>query len=131
MTGAFSDEATFHLSGLVNRQNMRFWGTENPHKIAETKSFSPKVIIWAEVSSSRILDIGPYFFEDEDGHAVTVKKENYVSVIETYFVPHLRSLRVPLKKVWSQNDNVTSGIASECLKKQFQDRLIGKDLWPA
>ena len=27
----FSYEATFHLSGKFNRQNVRTWGTENPH----------------------------------------------------------------------------------------------------
>jgi hypothetical protein len=27
----FSDEATFHLSGKVNRHNFRVWGMENPH----------------------------------------------------------------------------------------------------
>ena len=27
----FSDEAHFYLSGYVNKQNFRYWGTENPH----------------------------------------------------------------------------------------------------
>lgn len=31
----FTDEAHFHLSGHVNKQNMRFWGTENPHEVQE------------------------------------------------------------------------------------------------
>jgi hypothetical protein len=26
----FSDEATFHINGKVNRHNVRVWGTENP-----------------------------------------------------------------------------------------------------
>ena len=26
----FSDEATFHTNGTVNRHNVRIWGTENP-----------------------------------------------------------------------------------------------------
>jgi hypothetical protein len=29
----FSDEATFHLSGKVNRHNIRVWGSENPHAV--------------------------------------------------------------------------------------------------
>jgi hypothetical protein len=33
----FSDEATFHLSGKVNRQNVCIWGTQNPR---ETESMS-------------------------------------------------------------------------------------------
>jgi hypothetical protein len=27
----FSDEATFHVSGAVNRHSVRIWGSENPH----------------------------------------------------------------------------------------------------
>jgi len=32
----FTDEAWFHLSGYVNSQNHRTWGTENPHNYTET-----------------------------------------------------------------------------------------------
>ena len=28
----FSDKAHFHLSGHVNKQNMRFWASQQPHK---------------------------------------------------------------------------------------------------
>ncbi|GFS76800.1 DUF4817 domain-containing protein [Trichonephila clavipes] len=31
----FSDEATFHLSGKVNRHIEQIWGTENPHACVE------------------------------------------------------------------------------------------------
>ena len=27
----FSDEATFHVSGKLNKHNVRIWGLENPH----------------------------------------------------------------------------------------------------
>ena len=33
----FSDEAHFDLSGYVNKQNCRIWGTENPHAYIEKK----------------------------------------------------------------------------------------------
>jgi len=39
----FSDEVTFHLSGKVNRHNVRIWGTENPHEIVEHVRDSPKL----------------------------------------------------------------------------------------
>lgn len=35
-----SDEAHFDLSGYVNKQNLHFWGTRNPHEIQE-KSLHP------------------------------------------------------------------------------------------
>lgn len=31
----FTDEAHFHLNGLVNKQNCRIWGPENLHVIQE------------------------------------------------------------------------------------------------
>ena len=39
----FSDEATFHVSGMLNKQNARIWGTENPHITREIERDSSKV----------------------------------------------------------------------------------------
>jgi hypothetical protein len=39
----FSDEATFLLSGIVIKENVRFWGSENPHASVEFLLGSPKV----------------------------------------------------------------------------------------
>ncbi|GBO28265.1 hypothetical protein AVEN_178314-1 [Araneus ventricosus] len=41
----FSDEAYFNLDGFVNKQNWRFWGTENPHIAVLSSLYSPKVIV--------------------------------------------------------------------------------------
>ena len=61
-----SDESTFQLNGTVNSQNYRVWGLENPHLIAETKTYSPKITMWIAMSSDEV--IGPYFFEDRSIH---------------------------------------------------------------
>ena len=39
----FSDEAIFHTSGKVNKQNVRIWGLENPHESLEQVRDSRKV----------------------------------------------------------------------------------------
>ena len=39
----FSEEATFHVSGAVNRRSVRIWGSENPHAYVEHHHDSPKV----------------------------------------------------------------------------------------
>ena len=67
----FSDEAHFHLSGYVNKQNCRFWGTEQPFATVEEGSLGrEKVTVWCALSQNEI--IGPFFFEDDNQNAVTV-----------------------------------------------------------
>jgi hypothetical protein len=39
----FSDEATFHLSGNVNRHNLVIWGSNNPCEVIEHTRDSPKL----------------------------------------------------------------------------------------
>jgi hypothetical protein len=39
---SFSDEATFHVSGVVNRYNCKIWGSQNPHVTCELERCSPK-----------------------------------------------------------------------------------------
>lgn len=40
----FSDEATFCLNGTVNRQNCRYWATENPNWTMEVYTQYPKKV---------------------------------------------------------------------------------------
>jgi hypothetical protein len=55
----FSDEAHFHLSGYVNKQNCRIWGTENPHAVEEKPMHPQRVTVWCGFWSKGI--IGPFF----------------------------------------------------------------------
>ena len=41
-----SDEAHFHLNGSVNKQNFRYWASQNPHEVHERPFQSPKVTVW-------------------------------------------------------------------------------------
>ncbi|CAH2327524.1 Hypothetical predicted protein [Pelobates cultripes] len=45
-----SDEAHFHLSGAVNKQNFRYWAQNNPQIIHERPLHSPKLTVWCAVS---------------------------------------------------------------------------------
>ena len=49
----FSDEATFHVSGAVNRRNVRRWGSENPHADVERQRDSLKVNVFCAISSQK------------------------------------------------------------------------------
>ena len=44
----FSDEATFHVSGAVNRRSVRIWGSENRHAYVEHQRDSPKTMCFVQ-----------------------------------------------------------------------------------
>lgn len=76
-----TDEANFHVSGAVNKQNFRYWSPLNPHWVTEESLHSPKVIVWAGVSVNRI--IGPFFFDN------TVNGVRYLTMLQDWLLPQL------------------------------------------
>ena len=78
-----SDEAHFNLSVYVNKQNFRFWARENPQNLHERPLHSKRVTVWCAMTSSCV--IGPYFFEDDQGAAVTVTAERYNIIVRIAF----------------------------------------------
>ena len=61
-----SDEAHFHLSGTVNKQNVRYWPSENPCKLHQRPLHSPKVSIEgviAGISQDILGRVAENFFE--------------------------------------------------------------------
>ena len=52
-----SDEANFSLNGHVNRHNLRFWATENPHQIKEVLLHSERVTVWCGFMENGILNL--------------------------------------------------------------------------
>jgi len=77
----FSDEATFHVCGKVNRHNVRIWGTENPHATMEHVRDSPTV--FCAVSSCKFY--GPLFFAEP-----TVTGINYLDMLQLWLMPQLQ-----------------------------------------
>ena len=78
----FSDEARFDLGGYVNKQNCRIWGTENPHAYIEMTTHPKRVTVWCGYWSRGI--IGPIFFENEQGEAVTVNDDRYRTMLNEF-----------------------------------------------
>ena len=78
-----TDECHAHLSGVVNSQNYRYWGTHNPGNAAteQVPRSVLKVTMWVAIGWYGI--IGPYFFEDAQGCTCTVNQENYREMIRS------------------------------------------------
>ncbi|PNF42403.1 hypothetical protein B7P43_G01955 [Cryptotermes secundus] len=114
----FSDEAHFHLSGYVNKQNMRYWGGNNPRELHERPLHSDKVTVWCALS--RVGVIGP-----QDNHEVTVNSQRYVDMIKKFFETALEEMH--LGNVWFQQDGATAHtarVSMTVLRTKFPRRFI-------
>lgn len=68
----FSDEATFHISGRVNKHNCVIWATEHPKEVREHMRDSAKVNVWCAVSKYGV--IGPFFLMNRlSGERITLR----------------------------------------------------------
>jgi len=129
-----SDEAHFELWGSVNKQNMRYWSDGNPHELHIKPLHSSRVTVWCGVASFGI--IGPYFFEDDRGVAVTVTSERYLKMLQDFVLPQLGMVDVDVEQLWFQQDGATSHTARICmdfLRQTFSGRVIsrfGDISWP-
>ena len=122
----FSDEALFHLSGRVNRHNIRFWGTENPVEVREHLRDSPKLVVWCAMSSVGL--IGPYFFKKENGDAANVNGVNYLHMLQNFFVPQLAQV-ADMNEAIFQQDGAPAHYSRDVrsfLNEKIPDHWIGR-----
>jgi hypothetical protein len=106
-----SDEAHFHLSGHANKQNFSYWAAANTRQLHERHLHSAAVAVWRAISSNGV--IGSYFFENDDGHKVTVTSARYVHMRENFLIPELHRLPVHEK---THATSHTAGVTMNPLK---------------
>jgi hypothetical protein len=114
-----SDEANFHVSGAVNKQNFRYWSPENPGWASEEPLHSPKVVVWAAISAKRV--IGPVFFDD------VVNGERYLAMLQTQLWPQLNRTERNITRFmldgapphWARN-------VRQWLTEKFPNRWMGR-----
>jgi len=76
----FTDEATFHINGSVNRYNCRIWGSQQPNEIHEYVRDSPKLNVWCGLFHDQV--IGPFFFVEK-----TITGLVYLDMLELFVLP--------------------------------------------
>jgi len=121
-----SDEAHFTLNGAVNKQNCRFWADENPCEIFEEPLHDQKVTVWCGVSAKKI--IGPYFFENEAGKAVTINGARYRAMLRDFVFPEMTENG--MADFWFQQDGATAHTTRDSmtlLRTMFDRRVISKN----
>lgn len=133
----FTDEATFCLNGTINKQNTRYWSSQNPHWYLEGHTqYQQKVNVWVGMIGSQIL--GPYFFEG------SLTANIYLDFLRFELVPALAELfpnevdpDIPHNRIWLQQDGAPPhfGInVRHFLNNTFQNTWIGRRgtiEWPA
>jgi len=92
MLKLFYENIHFLLNSGKNKQNSRYWGTENFLIIYEHVQFNQKVTVWCGICSEKI--IGLYFFEDNDGKAVSINGDRYRAMLSDFLAPQMHELDV-------------------------------------
>ena len=108
-----SDEANFHFSGHVNKQNCRIWGTQNPRIIVEQQIHPLRCTVWCGITSEKI--IGQYFFENDEKVAVNVNGIQFRAMIETFLRPGVENN----PQLRFQQDGATTHTACPTMARNF------------
>ena len=126
----FSDEAHFDLDGYVKEQNCRIWGTENPHAYIEKPTYPKRVTVWCGFW----FIIGPFFFETEQGEAVTINGNRYQAMLNEFLFTKIEE--EDIGNIWFQQDGATCHTAEatlDILRPVFEDLIISRKtdvVWP-
>ena len=119
----FSDETHFDLGGYVDNQKCRIWGAENPHAYIEKPTQPKRVTVWCGFWFRGI--IGPVFFENEPGEAVTVNGDRYRAMLKKFLFPKIEEENIG--NIWFQQDAakcLTAEDTLNVLRPVFEDRII-------
>ena len=122
----FSDKSTFHISELLNRHNLKIWGSKNSHDICKLELDSPKLNMWCGIMHDKI--IGPFFFAEK-----SITAQIYLNILTEYMSPQLEQYQ---PQVIFQQDDAPPYWGFEVhqfLNETFPDRWIGHEgpfPWP-
>jgi hypothetical protein len=111
-----------YMAQLISRP---FDTAANPHELNQLST------VWCAVLTRGVT--GPYFFDDEDGKAITVTSQRHTEMINEFLSPNLPPNNGTL---WFQQDGATAHtavISIAALRRLFSQRMIsrfGDVPWP-
>lgn len=118
----FSDEATFHSTGQLNRHNSHYWSHDNPHwhRVVDHQH-RWSLIVWCGIVNGYL--IGPFFF---DGN---VNSANYLHFLEHELPLLLENVDLATRqRMWFQHDGASphrSRRVQQFLHRLFPHKFIG------
>ncbi|GBM38955.1 hypothetical protein AVEN_271064-1 [Araneus ventricosus] len=116
----FSGESTFHVSGMVNRHNVRIWSKENPHVSAQLQRDSPKVNVWCDLMHNKVIE--PFFFTEKN-----ITANVYLDLLQLFITPQLEEFQ---PCITFQQDGAPphwGSLVQNFLDETFPDLWIGRD----
>lgn len=115
----FTDEANFTTNGVESSQNCRFWATENPKWVINTKrQYVSKVNVWCGIWNDQI--IGPFFIPRLNGEA-------FLNLLRDEIAPFLNDLPQDVREnLHYQLDGAPAhNVGRVFLETNFPGRWIG------
>lgn len=119
----FSDEATFHNNGFVNKHNMHYYAMQNPHWVREINIQNRwSLNVWCGILGNKI--IGPYFFER------SLTGSLYLEFLRTQLPNLLEDIGECVRNnMWLQQDGAPAHYHNEVrlyLNQVYPEKWIGR-----
>ena len=95
-------------------------------KVFEKPTHPKQVTVWCEFSSRGI--IGPFFFENEQGEAVTVNGDHYRALLNEFMFTKIEE--EDIGNIWLQQETEAT---LDVLRPGFEDHIISRRadvVWP-
>ena len=119
-----TDEAAFHMNGLINKQNNRKYSPKGqpPQNFYEKPISREKISVWMGLTGSGLV-IGPLFYEGN------MTGEKYLTMLNEQIIPQLRiGYGERFERLWFMQDGApchrTLNVKN-FLKDTFGNRVIG------
>ena len=119
-----TDEAAFHMNGMVNRQNVRTYSPykQNPMNVFKKTISREKVSVWMGLSGSGHI-IGPFFYEGN------LNGNTYLQMLNEDVIPRLFELYGDrVDHLWWMQDGAPchrTNVIRNRLREVFGNRIIG------
>ena len=110
----------------MNSKNNVFWGSLLPDYCLQRPLHPIKCTAWVAISKHGI--IGPFWFEDDNGQAVTINTERYLQVMREFWAELGRRRGVRRAIQWFQQDGATPHTSNDSMAwlQRFPGRLISR-----